>query len=179
MIPIKIQCGCGQRYAFDIDDGVGQMPSAVTCTVCGADGTGAANEIIARSIQPRTSVASTPGSGVRLQATTRATSDHPVASAPSAPIVATRGAAPGVGPIDCTQFKVEARAKIFWGDPIDDVIKYLMMQGFGPEEASDLRLDGGIKRLATGQVGKIFRDVGCFCRRGAADHSTLINSGQE
>ena len=47
MIPIKIQCGCGQRYAFDIEPFYGRMPFSVACPVCGADGTSAANEVIA------------------------------------------------------------------------------------------------------------------------------------
>jgi hypothetical protein len=47
MIPIKIQCGCGQRYAFDIEPFCGRMPFPVACPVCGADGTSAANEVIA------------------------------------------------------------------------------------------------------------------------------------
>jgi len=47
MMPVKIQCGCGQRYAFDIEPFCGRMPFPVACPVCGADGTGAANEVIA------------------------------------------------------------------------------------------------------------------------------------
>lgn len=47
MIPIKIHCGCGQRYAFDIEPVCGRMPGKVTCPVCGLDGTRVANEIIA------------------------------------------------------------------------------------------------------------------------------------
>ena len=47
MIPIKIQCGCGQRYAFDIEPLCGRMPGRVVCPVCGQDGTRVANEIIA------------------------------------------------------------------------------------------------------------------------------------
>jgi hypothetical protein len=47
MIPVKIQCGCGQRYAFDVEPFCGRMPFTVACPVCGADGTGAANEVIA------------------------------------------------------------------------------------------------------------------------------------
>lgn len=47
MIPIKIQCGCGQRYAFDIEPVCGRMPAAVKCPVCKEDGTGVANEVIA------------------------------------------------------------------------------------------------------------------------------------
>jgi hypothetical protein len=47
MMPVKIQCGCGQRYAFDIEPFCGRMPFPVACPVCGTDGTGAANEVIA------------------------------------------------------------------------------------------------------------------------------------
>jgi hypothetical protein len=47
MIPIKIQCGCGQRYAFDVEPVNGAMPSRVICPACGADGTAAANAGIA------------------------------------------------------------------------------------------------------------------------------------
>jgi hypothetical protein len=47
MIPVKIQCSCGQRYAFDIEPVCGRMTSSVACPVCGADGTTAANEMIA------------------------------------------------------------------------------------------------------------------------------------
>ena len=47
MISLKIQCGCGQRYAFDVEPvGAAGMPSAVTCPACGADGTAAANAAI-------------------------------------------------------------------------------------------------------------------------------------
>ena len=47
MMPVKIQCGCGQRYAFDIEPFCGRMPFPVACPVCGMDGTNAANEVIA------------------------------------------------------------------------------------------------------------------------------------
>ena len=39
MLLIKIQCGCSQRYAFDIEPVNGRMPSPVACPACGADGT--------------------------------------------------------------------------------------------------------------------------------------------
>src|SRR6266540_4706075 len=48
MIPIKIECDCGQRYAFDVQPLHGRMPSPVSCPVCGAEGTDKANEAIAR-----------------------------------------------------------------------------------------------------------------------------------
>jgi hypothetical protein len=47
MMPIKIHCGCGQKYRFDIEPICGRMPAAVSCPVCGNDGTIAANELIA------------------------------------------------------------------------------------------------------------------------------------
>jgi hypothetical protein len=50
MIPIKIQCGCGQRYSFDVEPVNGFMPSAVACPICGVDGTSAANELIDRTL---------------------------------------------------------------------------------------------------------------------------------
>ncbi len=50
MIPIKIQCGCGQRYSFDVEPVNGHMPSTVTCPVCGMDGTLAANDLIAQTL---------------------------------------------------------------------------------------------------------------------------------
>ncbi len=50
MIPIKVSCVCGQKYAFDVDPVNGRMPSTIACPVCGADGTAAANEMIAQSL---------------------------------------------------------------------------------------------------------------------------------
>jgi hypothetical protein len=47
VIPVKIQCGCGQRYAFDIEPVCGRMPGRIACPVCGVDGTRVANEVIA------------------------------------------------------------------------------------------------------------------------------------
>lgn len=50
MATIKIQCPCGQRYSFDVEPDVARMPSPVLCPVCGADGTGAADEILASNL---------------------------------------------------------------------------------------------------------------------------------
>jgi len=65
MIPIKIQCGCGQKYAFDVEPVNGRMTAAVACPVCGADGTEAANAAIAQALaaQPE----AVPAAGVRLR----------------------------------------------------------------------------------------------------------------
>jgi hypothetical protein len=43
---IKIVCGCGQKYIFEVDPDNGLMGASVTCPACGADGTMEANEIL-------------------------------------------------------------------------------------------------------------------------------------
>ena len=48
MIPIKIQCGCGQKYAFEVEPANRGMSCTVHCPACGADGTPAANLAISR-----------------------------------------------------------------------------------------------------------------------------------
>jgi hypothetical protein len=50
---IRIVCDCGQKYIFSVDPDNGQMPTAVTCPVCGADGTEVANEIMAQMFPKR------------------------------------------------------------------------------------------------------------------------------
>jgi hypothetical protein len=50
MLPIKINCACGQRYAFDVEPVNGRMPAPVACPVCGVDGTAVANDIIAQNM---------------------------------------------------------------------------------------------------------------------------------
>jgi hypothetical protein len=49
-IPIKIECPCGQNYAFDVEPVDGRMPSEIACPSCGVDGTDAANAIIAQNL---------------------------------------------------------------------------------------------------------------------------------
>lgn len=46
---IKIQCGCGAKYSFDVEPQNGAMPFTVNCPSCNADGTEAANQLIAQS----------------------------------------------------------------------------------------------------------------------------------
>jgi hypothetical protein len=68
MMPVKIQCGCGQRYAFDIEPFCGRMPFSVACPVCGADGTGAANEVIAFNLATELSTHNSSREGMMLLA---------------------------------------------------------------------------------------------------------------
>jgi len=46
---VKVACGCGQKYKFDVEPVNGRMPVAVSCPVCGVDGTPMANGIIAQT----------------------------------------------------------------------------------------------------------------------------------
>ena len=64
MIEIKVPCGCGTSYKFDVEPVNGRMPSTVDCPSCGADGTGTANEIL-RQRTPATG-------GIRLASSTSA-----------------------------------------------------------------------------------------------------------
>jgi len=147
MIPIKIQCGCGQRYAFDVEPVGGRMPAAVACPVCGADGTGAANAVISQSMPPTPIVAVSAVGGGRLRTAAAAASVHPVSSGPPARTAVPRGAVPHAGQMDRTQVEHEARAKISWGDAPEEVAKYLMMQGLSRKEASSL-VEGMFKERA-------------------------------
>jgi len=51
---LKVVCGCGQKYKFDVEPVGGRMPVRVNCPVCGADGTESANHLIAEQspLQP-------------------------------------------------------------------------------------------------------------------------------
>jgi hypothetical protein len=46
MIELKVQCDCGQKFKFDVEPINGQMPFAVACPICGADGTEKANALL-------------------------------------------------------------------------------------------------------------------------------------
>jgi hypothetical protein len=134
LMQIKIQCGCGQHYAFDVDADGDLEPGMVLCPVCGFDGTGAANEAIAQGLSARTAeAAAAPVGGPRIRIPT----PSPVAPA-AAPAPASRlhGATTPAREINRTQLEFDAKAKILWGDPPEEVIKFLRIQGLGYEEAS-------------------------------------------
>ena len=54
LIPIKIICPCGQKYAFDVTPVDGRMPAPIRCPRCGVDGTAVANAIISLALGART-----------------------------------------------------------------------------------------------------------------------------
>lgn len=57
---LKVQCACGARYSFDVEPVAGRMPFAVKCPNCGADGTEAANHLIAQASAAAAPAESTP-----------------------------------------------------------------------------------------------------------------------
>jgi hypothetical protein len=65
MIPIKIECDCGQKYAFDVEAVGGRMPQAAACPACGADGTAAAEQSLAEQLAGRALAAGVQASGSR------------------------------------------------------------------------------------------------------------------
>jgi len=163
MIPVKIQCGCGQRYAFDVEPVDGRLPSAVACPVCGADGTAAGNAAIAQSVPAQPTTAASRGTPLRVAVA--AHSDHPVLPTASEQPVPRRS--PRLpGQVERPQAEHEARAKISWGDPPEEVTKYLMIQGFSAQEASTLVREMFQERAATirtNGIKKILMGIAMMC----------------
>src|SRR5438270_9653729 len=54
---IKLQCDCGQRFAFEVEPINDRMPAPVECPACGADSTAAANAAIAQSAESQSAAA--------------------------------------------------------------------------------------------------------------------------
>lgn len=104
----------------------GQVPFPVACPVCGADGTAAANTAIAQSLAAQPASAAAAHGGLHVAAA-------PVRAAARPPRVTQLP-----GQIDRSQAEFEARAKISWGDPPHEVIKFLMINGFSYDEAAAL-----------------------------------------
>jgi hypothetical protein len=92
---IKIECGCGTRYSFDVEPRDGRMPRTVQCPACHADGTEAANQIIAQT----SSEAATPAPRLRVEQAP--SGDAPSAAAAQQPPVAPR--------LDLAAFKAQKR----------------------------------------------------------------------
>ncbi len=161
MIPIKIQCGCGQRYAFEIEAVNGRMPHAVACPVCGADGTGVANEYLAEfaPVAPQLAVRAAGGGGLHVAAAPGVRMAEQPAAAVHRPTLRP-------GQVDPDQARTEARAKIFWGDPQVEVVKFLMRQGFNHAEAAEMVGAMFLERAAAVRslgIRKIITGIALIC----------------
>jgi hypothetical protein len=156
MVAVKIECDCGQHYAFDVEPVNGQMASTVACPACGADGTATANAIIARKQPPP---AAPPTSRIHVKL---GPAVPPAQSAPAGVRVDGRT----LGLVDRETAEIQARAKISWGDSQEEVMKYLMLQGFSVAEAQGLVQVLFKERLAALRVKgirKIVTGVGLMC----------------
>ena len=79
MIPVKVQCACGQRYSFDVEPVNGRMPAPVACPVCGADGTATANSLLAQTLgTPAAAAARATATAPTTAATPAATPTRPL-----------------------------------------------------------------------------------------------------
>jgi predicted component of type VI protein secretion system len=68
--------------------------------------------------------------------------------------------------LDPAKVEAEARSKMMWGDPFEDVVKFLRMQGLGIPEASAMAnslLQERIKALRGIGVQKIVTGIGLMC----------------
>jgi len=196
MVPIKIECDCGQHYAFDVEPVNGRMPSRVACPSCGTDGTNSANDTIARLFPsespivrliepaPQSRIAaatfeSPPSGSASPPATTAIESPAPVPTASPMrlavtahkPVETARAPAahrpdPRLGLVDRNQAEHEARAKAMWGDSKEQIISYLMIQGFSVPEASELATKLFKERTAAVRangIRKIIIGIGLMC----------------
>ena len=162
MLAIKVECPCGQHYAFDVEPADGKMSSAVACPSCGADGTEAANEFIARQ-QPAPDVPASPAAAPSARIRVKLSAAEPPPQALSAGV---RVGAAALGLVDRETAETQARAKISWGDSQDEVIRYLMLQGFSAGEAKDfvaVLFKERLRALRLKGVRKIFVGIGFMC----------------
>ena len=158
MMPIKIECECGQHYAFEVEPVNGQMPLQIACPTCGADGTATANESISRQLTPvATAIPSPAPAPMRL-----AVAANPARTSHAPPLRPD----PRLGLVDREQAEHEARAKAMWGDSREQIISYLMIQGFSLQEASVLAQKLFQERTAavrSNGIRKIFIGIGLIC----------------
>ncbi len=140
MVPVKIQCGCGQKYAFEVDPVGGEMPWVVQCPVCGVDGTSAANMAIAQSLAAQPAMALAGAGSMRLSGAPPAAASYAPPAHEAPPPVRTPSSRPTrlPGQLEPAQAEIEAKAKISWGDSPEDVTKFLMLHGFTVEDARAL-----------------------------------------
>jgi hypothetical protein len=179
MITVKVQCDCGQPYAFDVEPVGGALPTSVTCPACGADGTSAANDFIAKHAAAHPPAK--PAGAIRISApaqaavriapaaaATAAAGNLRVASAPSLPTATAQEASspPRYKHVDPARAETEARAKILWGEESKQVASFLRSEGLSFEEANRMVESLVVERAATIRkegLKKIFIGGGLMC----------------
>jgi hypothetical protein len=168
MIATKVQCGCGQKYAFDTEPIDGRLGAAVSCPACGADGTAAANSAITQTLATVSARNNAPEPAVNassLRISTAPATDSATGEAPKRP-ASRHVSAHNLPQMDRFQAEHEARAKISWGDAPEDVAKFLMLHGFSAADASTRVNAMFQERAATirqNGIGKIVKGVIALC----------------
>ena len=131
MVPVKIECECGQSYAFEVEPVYGRMPYSITCPSCGEDGTAAADEFISSQCTSPDAVAEPSLPSIQISKP---------AAAPEA--------SSGRGIINRPKAEREAKSKTMWGEPQEHVTSYLLTQGFNRSEAMELAFRLSAERMA-------------------------------
>ena len=81
MTELKVLCGCGQKFKFDVEPVNGRMSFTVNCPVCGIDGTPAANAMLAQQL-PAQPMPPPPPAATRMQISRPVEVATPVAAPP-------------------------------------------------------------------------------------------------
>jgi hypothetical protein len=179
MMTVKIDCDCGQRYAFDVEPVGGVLPTAVACPACGADGMAKANEFIASHTtaqEPATSAPAAIRISAPAQASVRIAAPAP-APPPSSAAPGLRVSSPAAAPseahstipyrhVDPERARNEARAKILWGEEPKAVASFLRAEGLSFEDATAMVQALQVERAATIRnegVKKILIGAGLIC----------------
>jgi hypothetical protein len=79
---LKVACECGQKYKFDVEPVEGRMPFAVSCPVCGVDGTLSANQLLTQQSASAVPTALVPLAPAAGAGGLRINRPAPVAAAP-------------------------------------------------------------------------------------------------
>jgi hypothetical protein len=157
MTRIKLQCECGQRFAFEVEPVNDRMPSQVMCPACGADSTAAANAFLAQSAEQQGAASVPRSEPIRVSIPAHTHTHARLAAHEST--VPRPSARPLPGQVGRSQAKLEAKAKISWGDPPIQVLAYLRSQGYGKEESSAI-LEELVRERAATIRGKGIANVG-------------------
>ena len=134
MMEIKIHCGCGSKYKFDVEPVEGRMPFTVRCPTCNLDGTKAADDIILQKLLEAAQLMTIPAAAAKpviASAPVAVAAAAPIAAAPPvsaappaglrvagiAPVAAAAPesyvqAATGGSLLECTTFFIKERAGI-------------------------------------------------------------------
>jgi hypothetical protein len=107
---LKVVCQCGQKFKFDVEPVNGQMPFTVNCPVCNADGTAAANALIAAQLAAAPPTVPPPPPIARISGGLRINRHAPEPAAAAAPTVAANDN-PSPPPIGAFRQKAAAAAQ--------------------------------------------------------------------